>query len=269
VLEDYRDLIDDATNDLQGHMQRLELQVQAIVGDGAAKDGEKSVSEWQAILEEKTSTQHGLLLCAQLSAQIERFQSTSQESSTFTDRPSAYKYMKSGLESAKGSIQSIVSRLETHEDEVDRQLEVLSSSVGPMPEDAREQLARLQETKQSLRQCINVVADASHTLAEQRHNVFEDITMADDSYDFSVSTVGDLVTARRLTLKGRSRHVGGQLSDESYQKTIDAITTLDLENLKRMQHSVGQTVLGSQIEDTEATKQFSSRYGPGVRLPPS
>ena len=200
MLEDYKDLIADTTHDLQEHMQRLEVQVQAIVGDEASKDGKGSVSEWQAILEEKTSTQHGLLLCAQLSAQIERFESTSQESSTFKDRPSAYKYMKSSLESAKGSIQSVVSRLQVHEDDVDRQLQALSSAT-PLPEDAQEQLARLQETKQSLRQCISVVAEASHTLTEQRQNIFEDITMADDSYDFSVSTVGDLVTAIHCALE--------------------------------------------------------------------
>ncbi|EHA56174.1 hypothetical protein MGG_02036 [Pyricularia oryzae 70-15] len=52
--------------------------------------------------------------------------------------------------------------------------------------------------------------------------------MADDSYAFSVSTVGDLVTARGFHLSGRARHVGGQISDESYQMTVDALTKLDL-----------------------------------------
>lgn len=231
MLEDCKDLIADTTHDLKRHMTRLGVQVQAIIGDDVARQGKNSVSEWQAILEEKMSTQHGLLLCAQLSTQIEGFESISQESLTFKDRPSAHKYIKLGLRSAKGSIQSVMSQLQIHEDDIDRQLKALSSGK-PLPEDAIEQLTRLQETKQSLRQCINVVADASNTLVEQRQNIFEDITMTDDSYDFSISTVGDLVTARRLTLNGRSRHIGGELSDESYQKTIEAITNLDMKNLE-------------------------------------
>jgi uncharacterized protein YoxC len=239
-------------------MRRLETQVQAVVGDDTPENQKRSLTEWQAILEEKTSTQHGLLLCAQLSAQIEQYEVTSQESSTFTNRPSAYKCMKSGLDSAKGSIQSVVSRLQIHEDDINKQLETLSSAH-PLPEDKKDQLARLQETKQSLRQCIKVVADASERVTNQRQNIFEDINMADDSYDFSVSTVGDLVTARRINLKGRSRHVGGQLSDESYQRTIEAITKLDLEVVKAAQET-------AQIEDLEASKQFSCRYGRGTIL---
>jgi chromosome segregation ATPase len=238
------------------------------LGDDTPANRKESLTEWQAILEEKTSTQHGLFLCAQLSAQIEHFESTSQESSTFMNRPSAHKFMKPGLNSAKDSIQSVVLRLQIHEDDINKQLEALSSA-NPLPEDTEDQLARLQETKQSLRQCIKVVADASERVADQRQNIFEDITMADDSYDFSVSTVGDLVTARRLNLKGRSRHVGGQLSDESYQRTIEAITNLDLETVKAAQglpKSPSQVALTPQIEDIEASKQFSGRYGRGTIL---
>lgn len=71
------------------------------------------------------------------------------------------------------------------------------------------QLAPLQQTKESVSQCIQIVSEASE-LADERSNVFEDITLADNSYAFSVSTVGDLVIVRRLNLKDRSRHFGAR-----------------------------------------------------------
>ncbi|KAK7211129.1 hypothetical protein V2G26_018307 [Clonostachys chloroleuca] len=215
ALEDYKDLISDTSNDLQEHMRTVEEKVQLLLNNDKATGKVINASEWEAILEEKASTQQGLSICAQLSLQIEQFELITRESPVFSDRSSAHKLVRSGLDSAKGSIQSLVTRLQIHEDDVEKQLAALISSTHTS-ENAVSQLTQLQQTKDSLRQCIKIVSSASETLMDQRRNVFEDITMADDSYDFSVSTIGDLVTARRLTLKGRSRHVGGQLSDESY-----------------------------------------------------
>lgn len=255
-------------------MRAVEAKVERLLSDDEAKGKSITALEWEAILEEKASTQQGLSMCAQLSLQIEQFESTTRESSSFSDRSSAHKLIRSGLDSAKGSIQSLVTRLQIHEDDVEKQLVALISS-SHTSENAVNQLRQLQQTKDSLRQCIRIVSGANETLMDQRRNVFEDITMADDSYDFSVSTVGDLVTARRLTLKGRSRHVGGQLSDESYQRTIDAITRLDIENVRKSSQNddsdqahgritpTPQTMKGEPIED------FSDRHGRGVILSPS
>lgn len=77
------------------------------------------------------------------------------------------------------------------------------------------------------------------------------------------------MTARRLTLNGRSRHIGGQSSDESYQKTIEAINNLDMQNLgsiHQLARLYGQAVSTPKVEDAEGTKQFSGRYGRGVKL---
>ncbi|KAH7129670.1 hypothetical protein B0J13DRAFT_427001, partial [Dactylonectria estremocensis] len=78
ALEEYKDLIRDTTNDLQEHMKRLEERVQDLTASGA----ERSVGEdpaWLAMLEEKQSTQEGLKICLQLSAQTEKLESISRE----------------------------------------------------------------------------------------------------------------------------------------------------------------------------------------------
>ncbi|CZR37693.1 uncharacterized protein FPRO_07116 [Fusarium proliferatum ET1] len=72
VLEEYKDLIRDTTNDLQEHIHQLEERVH-----GKPPAVEDHV--WLAILEEKQSTQEGLKICSQLSAQIEKLESASRE----------------------------------------------------------------------------------------------------------------------------------------------------------------------------------------------
>lgn len=280
VLEDYKDLIDDTRTDLLNHLAKLDQQGESITIKKPDSDSANGEAEWRAMLEEKESTRLGLRICAQLSTQVEQLESTSTEGPQFSDRPSAHKHLKSGLNTTKGSIEDIVTRLRSHEDDVDRQLKSMSSSTS-ISDDATEQFAKLQETRASLRQCIDVVSDASNNLAKERRNVFENISMADNSYEFSVSTIGDLVTARQLHLKGRSRHIGGQISSQDYQKSIDALTRLDMEHIRATQPLVEDRSQpkqegsqpkqeGSQPEvPAIAMEYFHDRYGRGVRLTPS
>lgn len=222
VLEDYKDLILDTTLDLKEHLESLEEKV-GDLQDSIPQDDE---AEWAALSEEKERTEQGLKLCAQLSAQIEQFMSLSAENPQFSSRPSAHKHIKSGLGPVGASLQSLLLILQKHESSIKQQMEALR--VSGLHGDVTAQIESLEETKTAIRQCIHVVSDADETVREERRNVFADITMADDSYAFSVSTVGDLVTARGFHLSGRARHVGGQISDESYQMTVDALTKLDL-----------------------------------------
>jgi hypothetical protein len=265
VLEDYKDMIRDTTSDLQEHLKRLEEKVQIL----ASRDdtgGAHSAIEWQAMLEEKESTQQGLRICAQLSAQIEELEPTSKENPQLSQLPSAHKYIKNGLDVTKGSIQSMVSRLQNHEAAIDRQMESMRSKDQLSEPDAT-QLIQLQETKESIHKCIQVVAEASEgSIVVERRNVFEDITMADDTYDFSISTVGDLVTARRIHLTGRSRHVAGQLSNESYQKTIDAFTKLDVGSGEQSTQGLSDTISASELEKEGSIRSVFGRYGPGNTL---
>jgi hypothetical protein len=131
------------------------------------------------------------------------------------------------------------------------------------------QLARLQQTKESLNQCIQIVSEAGE-LANERSNVFEELDLADNSYEFSVSTVGDLVTARRLKMSGRSRHFGGQVADETVQKAIQALTQLDAEYYKYSNNEQGprqtSSIFPSQAKDKHTTRQFNDRFGPGTVL---
>lgn len=221
-MEDYKDLILNTTLNLKKHLESLEEKV----GDLQKSIPQNDKAKWEALSEKKESTKQGLKLCAQLSAQIEQFMSLSAENPQFSSRPSAHKHIKSGLGPIGANLQSILLILQKHKSSIKQQMEALY--VSGLHGDATAQIESLEETKTAIRQCIHVVSDADETVRKERRNVFADITMADDSYAFFVSTVGDLVTARGFHLSGRARHIGGQISDESYQITVDAFTKLDL-----------------------------------------
>lgn len=258
-------MILDTTLDLKEHLESLEEKV----GDLQKSIPQDDEAEWAALSEEKESTEQGLKLCAQLSAQIEQFMSLSAENPQFSSRPSAHKHIKSGLGPVGASLQSLLLILQKHESSIKQQMEALR--VSGLHGDVTAQIESLEETKTAIRQCIHVVSDADETVREERRNVFADITMADDSYAFSVSTVGDLVTARGFHLSGRARHVGGQISDESYQMTIDALTKLDLahsQSTRQNSQNHDQKTHGPTPvhPETGGTTTFQDRYGRGMKL---
>ncbi|RYC79246.1 hypothetical protein BFJ63_vAg17873, partial [Fusarium oxysporum f. sp. narcissi] len=269
ALEEYKDMIRDTTNDLQEHMNRLDERLRALAGSEAESSGQDEPG-WMALLEEKQSTQEGLKICLQLSAQIEQLESTSREHPKFSQQPSAHKFVRNGLGVAKGSIQSLVSRLQAHEHDIDNRMEAIRSAVS-LSEQEVTQFTQLQETKDSIRQCMRVVADAGEALSDERCNIFEDITMTDSSYGISVSTVKDLVVARRINLSGQARYLGGQISDESYQRTIDGLTQLDIESAKASGQGGGQG--GGQGPSAQGSHNGGvaphgfERYGRGFNLP--
>ncbi|KAI1845223.1 hypothetical protein JX265_014087 [Neoarthrinium moseri] len=115
--------------------------------------------EWQALLEEKESTKQGLSMCAQLSSQIAHFESTTTEHAQFSPRQSARKHIQTGLGKTRESIQSLVARLQRHEALLGSQLEAMSLNDA-FSEPVATQLTRLQQTKDSVSQCIQIVSEA-------------------------------------------------------------------------------------------------------------
>ncbi|KAI1839559.1 hypothetical protein JX266_014231 [Neoarthrinium moseri] len=267
VLEDYKDMVSDTTSDLDTHLRELQEKIDCLKNGQSAAIDEIAI-EWQALLEEKESTKQGLDMCAKLASRIAHFEPTATEHAQFSQRQSARKHLQVGLSETRQSIQFLVARLQTHETLISSQLESISlNDVANEPVAA--QLARLQQTKDSVSQCIQIVSEASRSANEQS-NVFEDLPLADNSYGFSVSTVQDIVTARRLNLSGRSRHFGGQVTDETVQKPIDALTQLDAEHLKFLKDTRGShrpaEGIGSASTDSTNAKVFHDRFGPGLEL---
>jgi hypothetical protein len=76
---------------------------------------------------------------------------------------------------------------------------------------------RIQEEIDSIKQCLAICAEASVRAGQDRTNIFEDVSMADDGQQAIVLTIGDLISAKRITAGARSMQLMGQMSDESLQ----------------------------------------------------
>lgn len=187
-------------------------------------DGSCDDSEWPGIEEEKKLTQHGIEIGAQLSAQIEQFESMTVADSKSYGMLEAQDFVTTGLGVTKASIQAMVAKLRSHEDMIKGQ----SWRMVPLSlprEKITEELERLQTTKDSIDQCIRLISDANTDATEiERNTLVNDIPLADDAHNFSVSTIGELVTARVIGFSGRSRIIGGQMSDDVLQKAFSKFT---------------------------------------------
>ena len=217
ALESYRTMAADTKVDLQQHLQDVEAKVDAISTKGRCK---AEGADWQAILDEKECTEKGLEICRQFSAEVDRL--------GVSAAPQTPGFITIGIGATERAVQPMIAQLYEQEESIDSMIEsrldAMKSSQSSSAEE-RDELERLRAVKQSINQCIQIMSETGSVGAEtERRNVFEDITLEERSYSFTVSTVGDLVTARRIRLSGGSYNIGGQLSDESFQRAVEALT---------------------------------------------
>jgi hypothetical protein len=76
---------------------------------------------------------------------------------------------------------------------------------------------KLIKERDTIAQGVKVCADASNLPKNSRVNVFEDVASLDDAQQVLVSTIGDLLNAKRISTGARSLQVLGQMSDETLQ----------------------------------------------------
>jgi hypothetical protein len=106
-----------------------------------------------------------------------------------------------------------------------------------------QQLDRAQE-------CLDIVEKAQ----QYRVNTFEKINIAEDSFSTAVSTIGDLIKARGLTIGARSVNIMGQMNDESLQMmtyTLRPVASRNPPPTKtptkfEERHGFGQTMSGGK-----------------------
>ncbi|EDN04893.1 predicted protein [Histoplasma mississippiense (nom. inval.)] len=102
-----------------------------------------------------------------------------------------------------------------HAERLKARLEAMSQAA-KMEETA--EWEQFQEERNSLRQCLAICAEASEQTKQVRFNEFEDVLSADDAHQVIVSTLGELISAKRITTGSRSAQWLGQMSDETLQQ---------------------------------------------------
>ncbi|RDL32368.1 Uncharacterized protein BP5553_08824 [Venustampulla echinocandica] len=261
-LEEYKAIITNTTSDLEEHLQEIDNKLQSLSLQSTTISDEQA-AERGAIQEEKDSTQQCLGICAQVSAHIDQAQPNSFEKiSTATGsqnvdasskNPSWARVVTADtFKECKEKISNATTQLEVHLQDIDNRLRNLHSTS---PETPNEQAAEKEQIKaelDSIKQCLAICADASTQANKERTNLFEDVTMSDDSRQVIVSTIGDLITARRITAGDRSLQCLGQMSDDSVQQISQS----------HLHIATGKP----QGLQAASDAPFENRYGTGVKL---
>ncbi|KAE8358040.1 hypothetical protein BDV27DRAFT_75047 [Aspergillus caelatus] len=262
VLEEYKEMIAEATSDLQDHLQGINDRVKSIEETGHVQHLDFDLS---VVREEKESTEQCLAICTQVSSYIEGMQTRlprdSQNVPMLTVKPASH----NGFDPTRPYIAtdamltdfrhrlSLSSRnLEARLNTLDRQLKDFLEVGTLQSREGKARLDLIREERDSIAQCLSICADASDIAGKARTNSFEDVTSADESHQLVVSTIGDLISAKHITTGARSVQWLGQMSDDSLQQ---------LSRDQRIRH-------GEQEDSAMQTGRdsFNGRYGAGYQL---
>jgi hypothetical protein len=228
VLVDYKELITNTKIDLETHLEIIQERLELLV----PASGPVSEDERQKILKEMESTRQCISICGRVSDHIKQIQSesSSQTDSDTTSGASNAAVAERNTPTAAdlvlaNSLNFCLENLNITKDQLStglqkmlRQLDNESAQrIDIESENVSEQDAMEAEAK-SIRERLAYFSQASARSEQYRTNVFEDVKTEGDSHQVLVSTVGDLISAKRITGGERTVQLMGQMSDASLQQ---------------------------------------------------
>lgn len=229
VFKEYKDLITNTTSDLEDHLKEIETKLEELSLQGSSMSDE-DIAERERVLEEKESTKQCLIICAQVSEHIGHVQplafedvsaaqSTHQVIATrLKSLASAKKLTSNTLKECKERLTDTTMDLERHLQRLEIKLRALSLKGGSLTNEDAAELEWVQEEKESIKQCLSICADASQQVNQPRTNVFGDVSVGRDGQQVIVATLGDLISAKKVTAGDRGTQWLGQMSDLSLQQ---------------------------------------------------
>ncbi|RYO79387.1 hypothetical protein DL766_000125 [Monosporascus sp. MC13-8B] len=264
-LEKYKDMIKDASADLEYHLKSIDERLESAFSRAADESDEDAI-QMRQMQEERSSTQQGLAICAQLSAHISRIQPPSaadhgQRSADARAMPPAVaeRITREGLEECQDTLNITANRLEKHLRSIMDRLMAKSKTALSSPQDAAE-LGRLQEEWETARLCLDICSKANENATKANINVFENVKGEEEVLQFFISTTGKIVHAKDITLGARSVQFGGQLSDASLQQISRDFSRAEPIVAKNTPPEIDTAA------DKAGISMFRDRYGQGFKL---
>lgn len=142
--------------------------------------------------------------------------------------------------------------------EINDRLQTLSAEATISVEEAAER-DRMQEEKDSTKQCLTICAQASQHVDQVRTHVFEDISADRDSHQVIISTSGDLIVAKRIAAGVGATQWLGQISD-AVMEQLSRDRGLDVLS------GQAATVGNGKEKPIEITAKFQDQFGAGHKL---
>lgn len=161
------------------------------------------------------------------------------------------------LKEYKILLANTTSDLEDRFEEINGRLQKLSLQGTTVSVEAATEREKVQEEKDSTKQCLTICAQASQHVDQVRTHVFEDISADRDSHQVIISTSGDLIVAKRITAGVGATQWLGQISDAVIEQ-LSRDRGLDVS---------GRTATGNGKEkQIEITAKFQDQFGAGHKL---
>jgi chromosome segregation ATPase len=255
-------MITNTTSDLEEHLQEIDNKLQNLFLQDARLCDEDVVRSEQ-IQEERDSTAQCLRICAEVSKHMDEVQPKAFEGTrtasaarqaamaSLQDYLSASRMTGNTLKECKERLANTISELEKHDQDLSKRLNNHPREAIMPGEQAAEQ-ERIQEEKNSIEQCLSICTKAAEQADQVRINIVEDLTVAQDSHQVVVATLGDLISAKRISAGPRSTQWMGQMSDETLQQ------------LSR--DRVHITAEKDMNPPSETTEEFEGRHGAGYKV---
>ena len=262
VLNQYKGMVTNTTSDLEEHLQAIDKKLQSLSSQGARVSSE-DLAEREHIQQEMESTRQCLRICAQVSEHMDQVRASALDATheglnthpVIVTKLEGYASAKlatsNAIKESKEKFANTALELEESLKKLNNRLEDISRRDLTSGVTAAEH-GRVQEEKKVIEQCLRVCARASHQADEVQTFVFEDVNVAQDSHQVVVATLGDLISARRISAGARSKQWLGQMSDSSLQQISKDSNRVAMENIVEPESGM--------------TDNFEGRYGTGKPL---
>ena len=202
----------------------MQIPYERKTGDFDSDDYERERME-----EERSSIQQCIDICTVPSDHIDKLQlSASDDLSTSIsnqDMPVTGDRSRPTQTVSKDVLQTYHKGLITTKAELQERLKNINQKLHQISEqsiasEAGNQKQDLQDEVNSLKQCLAICTEAMEEATPESINLFKDVDIDDDGHQIIVSTIGDLISARRITAGKRSAQVFGHMSDESVKALL-------------------------------------------------
>ncbi|KAK6535999.1 hypothetical protein TWF281_000245 [Arthrobotrys megalospora] len=228
LLSEYKTMIERTTSELEDQLEEINMKLERLASHhtqnlpDAGSHGQVAKKDKDTIEEDKKSIEQCIGICVQVMDHIDRLQMPptlrTLSDSSATNTSSATYYAKQlttdALRGCKTELVNTTNLLQNQLEDIQLRLTAISNHPESFGSAGAEEI-------ESIKQCLAICSQASEQVKQNRINVFEDIKTSDDGEQIIVATMGDLLSAKRITSGSRSIQWLGQMSDASLQHLAD------------------------------------------------
>jgi hypothetical protein len=263
ALQEYKDLITTTMSDLEERFDESNERL-ANLPQRSRRTPTKPDELRDQIQEERDTTSQCLDFCETVSSYIERVRPTVLRDITappgLTQVPvttlqgliSSRLVTNEAVIKCQSTLDEAKNQLQKNLDNIETQMEFEPSDIASAHEEADVERQEILDERESFAQSLSIVKEANERAQKQDMNLYEDVESKDDSTQIIVSTVEQLITARRIKAGARALQMFGQMSNETVQTYAPS--------------RMDQPVTTDVDVHTSGTPIFETRYGTGNTL---